>query len=108
MVGVLADKNVGDIVHAGSVVLAFGRAGVDFEAHRRLADGVLVSEIAFHGWLTEPDLCVSLARQSYMTCFRLLNGSWACYEELSARLPEIIEASRDAWLSCRTRTPHEP
>jgi hypothetical protein len=104
VVGVLCDKKLEELVVAGSVVLAFAKAGVDFDSHRRLADGVLASEVAFKGWLAEPDLCVELARRSYATCYRLLGGSWELYVELADRLPDIIEASRDA-LSCRTRTP---
>lgn len=105
VVGVLACKDLASLVDSGSITLAFARAGADFDSHRRLADGVLASEIAFQGWLAEPTLCVDFARRSYSTCFRLLGGSWGCYGELADRLPEIIGAARDAWLSCRTRTP---
>jgi len=107
VVGVMADKQLGELVGAGSVVLAYSRAGLDFDAHRRLGDGVLASEIAFRGWLTEPELCVEFARRSYVTCYRLLGCTWELYGELADRLPDIIQASRDA-LSCRTRTPGEP
>lgn len=107
VVGVLSARDLTEVLHVGSIVLAFHGAR-DFEAHRRLADGVLASEIAFQGWLAEPSLCVQLAQRSYNACFRLLNGAWACYGELSDRLPEIIVASREAWLSCRTRTPDAP
>jgi hypothetical protein len=104
VVGVMTDKRLGELVVAGSVVLAYSRAGLDFDAHRRIGDGVLASEVAFHGWLTEPDLCVDFARRSYSTCYRLLGSTWDLYVELADRLPDIIHASRDA-LSCRTRTP---
>lgn len=104
VVGVMSDKGLGGLVSNGSVVLAFAEAGLDFDSHRRLADGVLASEVAFQGWLAEPELCVSLARRSYLTCYRLLGNSWELYVELADRLPDIILASRDA-LNCRTRTP---
>lgn len=108
VVGVMAGSDLTELLHIGSIVLAFRDAGGSFDSHRRLADGVLAAEIAFHGWLSEPVLCVQLAQRSYGTCDRLLGGAWACYAELAARLPEIIDASRDAWVSCRTRTPREP
>lgn len=104
----MAGKDLTDLLHGGSIVLAFRDAGGRFESHRKLADGVLAAEIAFHGWLTEPALCVQLAQRSYGTCNRLLGGAWACYDELALRLPEIIAASREAWVSCRTRTPDAP
>lgn len=104
VVGVMTDKGLGDLVVAGSVVLAFSRAGLDFDSHRRLADGVLASEAAFQGWLSEPDLCVDFARRSYLVCYRLLGNRWGLYAELADRLPEIIVSTRDA-LSCRTKTP---
>jgi hypothetical protein len=106
VIGVLACKDLTNLVDSGSITLAFAKAGIDFDSHRRLADGVLASEIAFHGWLVEPTLCVDFARRSYSTCFYLLGGSWDCYGELADRLPEIINASREAWLSCQTRIPH--
>ncbi len=56
VVGVLAGKELGGLVAGGSVTLAFMEAGADFERHRRLADGVLAAEIAFKGWLAEPEL----------------------------------------------------
>ncbi len=103
--GVMADKELTELVVHSSVVISFAKAGLDFGAHRRLADGVLASEVAFQGWLAEPELCVGLARRSYLTCYRLLGNSWELYVELADRLPDIILASREA-LSCRTRTPH--
>ncbi len=96
VVGVMADKGLGELVVNGSVVLAFAKAGLDFDAHRRLGDGVLASEVAFQGWLAEPELCVEFARRSYLTCYRLLGNSWDLYVELADRLPDIILASRDA------------
>jgi len=97
IIGVLGDKQLGDLVSGGSIVLAFSRAGLDFESHRRLGDGVLASEIVFKGWLTEPALCVDLARKSYITCYRLLGCNWDLYVELADRLPDIILASREAF-----------
>lgn len=103
VVGVLADKQLGELVVAGSIVIAFSKAGLNFDVHRRIGDGVLASEVAFKGWLTEPTLCVEFARRSYLTCYRLLGNEWELYVELADRLPDIIQSSRDA-LSCRTRT----
>lgn len=79
-----------------SIVLAAAEAGADFNAHRVIGDSVLASEIAFRGWLAEPDLCVLLASRSYLTCHRILGGEWQLYAELSGRLAEIIEVSRAA------------
>ena len=104
VVGVLSSRDLGELISSSSITLAFAEAGADFEAHRRIADGVLAAEIAFKGWLVEPDLCVSFARRSYAACFQLLGGSWACYAELAGRLPEIIAASHNAWVSCQTKT----
>lgn len=106
VVEVLASRELIDLINSSSIMMAYAAAGADFEAHRRLADSVLAAEIAFKGWLAEPELCISFARRSYATCFRLLGGQWACYAELASRLPEIITASHDAWLNCRTKTPH--
>ncbi len=108
VVGVLASKDLNEIVSSESIVLAYAQAGVCFNSHKRLADGILACEIAFKGCLAEPDLCISIARRSYATCFRLLGGSWACYAELAGRLPEIIAASHTAWLSYQTKTQPEP
>lgn len=107
VVGVLASKDLVELVNSSSITLAYSEAGGSFDAHRRLADSVLAAEIAFKGWLAEPDLCVSFARRSYATCFRLVGGSWACYAELASRLPEIIAVCHDAWLNCRTKTQDE-
>ena len=104
VVGVLASKDLNEIVNAESIVLQYAQAGVCFNSHKRLADGILASEIAFKGCLAEPELCISIARRSYATCFRLLGGAWACYAELAGRLPEIVVASREAWLNCQTKT----
>lgn len=108
VVGVLASRELVELINSSSITLAFAQAGADFEAHRRLADSVLAAEIAFKGWLTEPELCISFARRSYAACFRLLGGSWACYAELAGRLPEIVAASHDAWVNCQTKTQPEP
>lgn len=108
VVGVLASKDLIELINSGSITLAYAQAGVDFEANRRLADAVLAAEIAFKGWLTEPELCISFARRSYATCFRLLGGAWGCYAELAACLPQIIEVSHEAWVSCQTKKQHEP
>lgn len=101
VVGVLSSKDLARLLDAGSIVLAYAGAGLDFEAHRRLADGVLAAEVAFRGWLAEPELCVRLASSSYATCWRLLNRAWPCFEELSARLPAIISVARAAWPNAR-------
>ncbi len=77
-------------------MLAYAKAGSDFESHRRIADSVMLAEIAFQGWLTQPDLCIDLARRSYATCSRLLHKSWPCYDELADQLPNIIICSRQA------------
>ena len=108
VVGVLASKELNELINNGSITLAFAEAGADFEAHRRLADGVLAAEIAFKGCLAEPELCISLARRSYAACFRILGGSWTCYAELAACLPQIIAASHEAWVNCQTKTLTEP
>ncbi len=104
VVGVLASRELVELINSGSITMAFAEAGTDFEAHRRLADGVLAAEIAFKGWLAEPELCINLAQRSYAACFRILNGAWTCYAELSGRLPEIIAASHDAWVNYQTKT----
>jgi hypothetical protein len=93
--GVLIDRELGELVVCGSVVLAFAEA-TEFDMRRRLADGVLAAEVAFVGWHQQPDLCVDLARQCYASCWRTLRPHWPLYEELADRLPEIIVAVRQA------------
>ncbi len=98
VIGVLASKGLNDdLAMLGSVTLTFHRAGLDFNANRTLADSVLASEVAFKGWLVEPDLCVDLARISYSRCWRLLRGTWTCYDELADRLPSVIRNANAAW-----------
>lgn len=95
VVGVLSDRDLTELVTAGSVVLAYTR-NREFDQHRRLADGVLAAEVAFPGWLKESALCVDLARRSYATCWRMLRGKWMLYDELSDRLGVIIRETQVA------------
>lgn len=90
------DRNLVDSIGQGSIVLSFVEA-VDFDAKRRLADSVLVSQIAFRGWSREEELCVELARRCYGSCWRMLRPSWQLYEELADRLPVIVEMARSSW-----------
>ncbi len=95
VVGVMADRELAELVVCGSIVLAFAEA-TDFDRRRRLADGVLAAEIAFAGWHADPTLCVDLARRSYESCWRSMRPHWPLYEELADRLPEIISSARQA------------
>lgn len=103
--GVLSERDLAELVCAGSVVLAASEA-VTFEHHRRLADGVLAAEVAFPGWLSEPELCVTLARRSYEACWRILRGRWELYGELAERLPSVISVAERAFVaSCVATRP---
>ena len=80
---------------AGSVVLAFSVAS-SFERRRRLADAVLTSEVAFSGWLSEPAVCVDIARMCYHACWRQLRPAWPLFEELADRMPQLVIDAREA------------
>lgn len=98
VVGLLTDKNLSEVLHVGSIVLSYHRA-TTFDQKRKIGDCVLASEIAFKGWLTEPELCISIAGACYDYCWRNLTPRWSLYEELSSRLPTIIDMSRRAFES---------
>lgn len=87
------DNELSELVVHGSIVLSFANA-VNFDQKRRLADGILAAEMAFHGWHTQPELCIDLARRCYASCWRTLQPHWPLYEELADRLPEIVLAGR--------------
>jgi hypothetical protein len=89
----LSSKELLELIPDQSIVLAYIQA-TEFERRRRLADGVLASEIYFDGWLSEPTLCVDLARKCYLACWNTLRPHWPLYEELADRLPEIIASGR--------------
>lgn len=91
----LTDRELADLVVCGSIVLAYAEA-MEFDQRRRLADGVFAAEVSFAGWHKQPELCVDLARRCYASCWRMLRPHWPLYEELADRLPEIIQASRQA------------
>lgn len=76
-------------------MLAYANA-LSFDQKRRLADGILVAEIAFTGWHTQSELCIDLARRCYASCWHTLQPHWPLYEELADKLPEIILAGRQA------------
>lgn len=80
----------------GSIVLAYhdAIAAGRFELFQGLADGVLISEVAFPGWLTEREVCISLARNSYAACWRHLRGEWDLFLELADCLPSIVKVAR--------------
>jgi len=75
------------------LILEYGKAKEknDFSIYQNLGDWILFVGSLYPAVLKNPSekYYYSIAQVSYYNCYKIVNKSWPCFEELSDTLPQI-------------------
>lgn len=81
-----------------SITIIYSKAKSEYslELFQGLADWILFAQTMYPDSLNHasPEYYQTIAQISYYRCYRIVNRSWALYEELADNLPLIIKMMR--------------